>query len=56
MDTERIVPEFVDDWDEDLQSFINLFDETKWDVLMAKYADPDNKQTIDELVGELLRS
>lgn len=39
---------------EENQMFFRLLDPAKWEALRAKLEDPENKLTIEQLVGQLL--
>lgn len=53
---DRIIITLKDEFEEENRMFANLLDNKKWDLLVDKYSDPDNKKSINELLKELLES
>ena len=46
--------DLFDDLRDGNDKFFQLLDFSQWEVLKAKYADPDNQKQLEELVTELL--
>ena len=51
---ELIEIDLFDDLRDGNDKFFQLLDFSQWEVLKAKYADPDNEKSMNELVTELM--